>query len=125
MFHAENRTVNRSAGNGEQSVQPLLRSRVRAVLVGMCLALAAITAAPALAGAAVTISPLAGTPDASPATQISILGTAATNIASVTVTGSESGPHEGHLASYSAAPGQASCRMRRSSKVRKSPSPSS
>ena len=70
--------------------------------VGAVLAIAASTAAvaPAAAGA-VTISPLPGTPDASPETQISILGTAPANIASVTVTGAISGVHTGHLAPYS------------------------
>jgi hypothetical protein len=60
--------------------------------------------APAAFGA-VTVSPLAGTPDANPATQISILGTPAANIESVTVTGSLTGSHSGHLVSYASAAG--------------------
>jgi len=39
-------------------------------------------------------------PDASPGTQISILGVPAATIKSVTVTGSSSGLHAGHLESY-------------------------
>lgn len=79
-----------------------LRSR-RAAVTAVCALLAALASAPA--AAAVTISPLPGTPDAMPDTQISILGAAPANIASVTVTGSESGGHEGRLEPYSSAQG--------------------
>ena len=48
-----------------------------------------------------TISPEPGTPDASPATQISILGPAPRKIRSVSVTGSLSGAHAGALRAYS------------------------
>jgi hypothetical protein len=51
------------------------------------------------------ISPLAGTPDASPQTQISILGVPWRRIGSVRVVGSESGLHPGKLAAYASAPG--------------------
>ena len=62
--------------------------------------------APAASAAApVAISPAPGTPDASPATQISILGVAAQKIESVSVTGSVSGAHPGRLASYRGAQG--------------------
>jgi hypothetical protein len=57
-------------------------------------------AAPASADA-LTISPTPGTPDASPQTQISILGTKPSRIKSVTVTGASSGPHPGSLRPYS------------------------
>ena len=56
-------------------------------------------------GFAPTISPLPGTPDASPATQISILGVAPRRIVGVRVTGSISGLHPGRLRPYSAASG--------------------
>ena len=49
-----------------------------------------------------TISPLPGTPDASPDTQISILGVAPRSIVSVQVTGSISGADPGRLRPYSA-----------------------
>src|ERR1700729_3872760 len=52
-----------------------------------------------------TISPFPGTPDASPTTQISILGVAPRRIAGVRVTGSISGVHPGRLRPYSAARG--------------------
>ena len=51
--------------------------------------------------AAPTISPLPGTPDASPQTQISILGVARRQILAVGVTGSVSGIHAGRLRAYS------------------------
>ena len=47
-----------------------------------------------------TISPLPGTPDANPDTQISILGPAPRTIKSVSVIGSVSGAHRGRLESY-------------------------
>ena len=79
------------------------RRRLSAVLAGVACALAFAIVVP-VAGA-VTISPLPGTPDAMPSTQISILGTPVSNVASVTVTGSESGTHEGQLEPYSAGAG--------------------
>ena len=48
-----------------------------------------------------TISPAPGTPDASPATQISILGVAPDRIRSVRVSGSSSGSHGGAFHAYS------------------------
>ena len=53
------------------------------------------------AGGRLTISPQPNTPDASPATQISILGVARSQIRSVSVTGQSSGVHSGSLLSYS------------------------
>ncbi len=79
--------------------------RARTGLLAACATAALGAAVPAAASAAVTVSPLAGTPDAMPQTQISILGTPASNIASVTVTGSISGAHGGHLSSYDSAEG--------------------
>lgn len=52
-------------------------------------------------GGPLTISPAPGTPDASPDTQISILGVAPGRIRSVRVTGSASGLHGGALHDYS------------------------
>lgn len=81
------------------------RASARAhALVGFA-ALTLLLAAPAGAAGAVVVSPLPATPDATPETQISILGTAPSNIESVTVTGSESGVHAGHLADYSESQG--------------------
>jgi Arylsulfotransferase (ASST) len=59
----------------------------------------------------VTVSPLPGTPDASPATQISFLGGGAggnsnLKVANVSVVGSRTGPHPGHLQAYSTGTGE-------------------
>src|SRR5690349_7419561 len=65
------------------------------------LAVLALVAAPAAARASdLAISPAAGTPDASPQTQISILGVAPRSIRSVSATGSTTGPHHGRLRAY-------------------------
>ena len=53
----------------------------------------------------VTISPLAGTPDATPDTQISFLGAPASELRDIAVVGSRSGSHAGRLERYATAPG--------------------
>jgi Arylsulfotransferase (ASST) len=53
----------------------------------------------------VTVSPLPGTPDASPATQVSFLGAAGLRVLSVSARGSRSGSHAGRIESYSTATG--------------------
>ena len=63
----------------------------------------AITAA---AGNPVTVSPLPGTGDASPRTQISFLGGPGTQVADVRVVGSSSGAHAGVLRAYSTGTGE-------------------
>ena len=64
---------------------------------------AAIAAA---AANVVTVSPLPGTPDASPTTQISFLGGPGTQVSDVRVVGSHSGPHGGRLQAYSTGTGE-------------------
>ena len=54
---------------------------------------------------ALTLSPLNGTPDASPTTQISFLGAPAASISKVSVRGSRSGVHGGRLRPYASATG--------------------
>ena len=54
----------------------------------------------------VTVSPLPGTTDADPATQISFLGGAGTTVSAVSVTGSSSGSHSGTLRAYSTGTGE-------------------
>jgi Arylsulfotransferase (ASST) len=54
---------------------------------------------------ALTVSPLNGTPDASPTTQISFLGARSSEISAVAVVGSESRAHTGRLEDYASAPG--------------------
>jgi Arylsulfotransferase (ASST) len=60
----------------------------------------------AAAASAVTVSPLPGTPDASPATQISFLGPSGTTVSDVRVVGSHSGVHGGRLRAYSTGTGE-------------------
>ncbi len=99
--------------------------RVRALILGPLLALglgfagltatAAAQSAPAcvpasldvsaLQAGAVTVSPLAGSRDASPQTQISFLGLPVKDLTVVRVAGSRSGPHGGRLEAYSQADG--------------------
>jgi len=54
----------------------------------------------------VTVSPLPGTLDASPTTQISFLGGPGTRVSDVHVTGSRSGSHGGRLEAYSTGTGE-------------------
>jgi hypothetical protein len=55
----------------------------------------------ALLAGAVTVSPLPGSRDASPLTQISLLGVPASELSGLSVSGSRSGPHRGRLEAYS------------------------
>jgi hypothetical protein len=55
----------------------------------------------ALKAGSVTVSPLSGSRDASPRTQISFLGPPASALKVLSVQGSRSGLHSGHLAAYS------------------------
>jgi len=77
-----------------------MAAMVPALLAGMTLAAAAAEAAPAVA-----VSPLNGTPDASPEAQISFLGVPAKEISAISVVGSRSGAHSGKLESYASSPG--------------------
>ncbi len=78
--------------------------RTGACLGVLCLLVLLVTAASAQA-VAVAVSPLNGTPDASPYSQISFLGVPPNQIADVSVTGSRTGRHSGRLAAYVSAPG--------------------
>lgn len=60
----------------------------------------------AAAANAITVSPLPGTPDASPTTQISFLGEAGTQVSAIHVSGSRSGTHAGRLEAYSTGTGE-------------------
>jgi len=55
----------------------------------------------ALQGGSVTVSPLPGSRDASPLTQISFLGAPAGGLRAISVIGSQTGVHAGRLAAYS------------------------
>jgi hypothetical protein len=81
------------------------------LLAMLSLALVAVWVAPASAQAAapeppwVTVSPLAGTPDATPWTQISFLGVTAADLSQIVVRGSQSGTHAGKLEPYATGTG--------------------
>lgn len=85
------------------------KMRVRAAWPGISAMLAAVWAlaagAPAWAAPAVAVSPLNGTPDASPWSQISFLGVPAAEINDVSVVGSRTGRHSGRLKAYATEPG--------------------
>jgi Arylsulfotransferase (ASST) len=61
---------------------------------------------PAPTGNPVAVSPMPGTPDASPDTQISFLGDAGTRVSDVHAVGSRSGAHAGVLRAYSTGTGE-------------------
>jgi hypothetical protein len=74
-----------------------------AIVVGLLALLAAGADASRPAPPPVALSPQPGTPDASPATQISVLGTR--EVRAVSVSGSRSGGHPGRLLAYVSEPG--------------------
>lgn len=82
-----------------------MKKRVRRA--GLCAAIMAMIAlaASASAAASVAVSPLNGTPDASPWSQISFLGVPGGDIHDVSVVGSKTGRHAGRLKAYATAPG--------------------
>jgi hypothetical protein len=84
--------------------QPMPRSTPVVVCVLFLFLVAAmggaVSAAAAAPAPAVTISPLPGTPDATPSTQISFLGATASELHDISVVGSRSGAHTGRLDSY-------------------------
>ena len=80
-----------------------LRPSLLAIILGVggALAPAAAACAKATPVTPLTISPAPGTPDANPATGISVLGVPSAQIASVSVTGAVSGAHPGRLRPFS------------------------
>jgi hypothetical protein len=60
-----------------------------------------LNASDVLPGSGLAASPLAGSRDASPATQISLLGAPAYEISDVSVSGTDTGRHRGRLVAYS------------------------
>lgn len=86
---------------GLESVWERGVTRIVAV-VGVAATILMTVAAPATA---TTISPLPGTRDASPRTQISFLGVPTSEIRDISVVGSRSGAHAGRLQAYASATG--------------------
>ncbi|HEY7966983.1 MAG TPA: arylsulfotransferase family protein [Solirubrobacteraceae bacterium] len=86
----------------------MLRARsaaLAAALVAAAAAPVAVAAAAATSPPVVTVSPLNGTPDAAPTTQISFLGAPASSFSHIVVRGSRSGSHVGKLAAYATGTG--------------------
>jgi Arylsulfotransferase (ASST) len=79
--------------------------RLGAVVAAVLAGCVDVTPALASSGKKLTISPAAGTPDASPETQISVLGVKPHRIRSVRATGTVTGSHPGKMRSYSRARG--------------------
>jgi hypothetical protein len=77
--------------------------RLAAVLALVCAV--GCAAASTASASGVIVSPQAGTAFAMPGTQISFLGAARSALSRITVTGSRTGAHSGHLRSYSSATG--------------------
>jgi hypothetical protein len=75
--------------------------RICPVVLGAAALAAPLTAHAAAPAGRLAISPAPGTPDASPGTQISVLGVRPGRIRSVSATGSSSGAHAGRLRAYS------------------------
>ncbi len=77
-----------------------------ALLSALLASIVPLAGAPAAGAAtAISVSPLPGTPTAMPRTQISFLGAPASALSAISVVGSRSGHHSGHLRSYSSATG--------------------
>jgi len=76
-----------------------------ALLVALVAFLGLVAPAQARMVAGLTVSPLPGTPDASPTTQISLLGTSPSNIVGIRARGARSGVHRGVLRPYSSGDG--------------------
>ena len=83
-----------------------LAGALAAVALAAARQIPAAAAGSGTAAGAITVSPLPGTPDASPATQISFLGSAGTSVLAVQVRGSRSGLHSGRLERYSTGTGE-------------------
>jgi hypothetical protein len=106
----------RAARAGEKRRAAAALLVVLAGALSLCACGAAPESAPALLraeapparadGDPVAVSPLAGTGDASPASQISFLGPHGTKVADVRVVGSRSGVHAGALRAYSTGTGE-------------------
>lgn len=94
------RTVGGRGRGWTRSARPPAVSAAAAA--ALCL-LAALAARPA---DALVISPLPGTPDASPATQISFLDVPPSQLRDISVVGSRSGRHDGRTADYLSAAGE-------------------
>ncbi len=100
-------------GSSHRRLAPALGALALALALGACggaspagPAVLEDTAASVAVANPVAVSPQPGTPDASPDTQISFLGSAGTRVTSVHAVGSRSGVHGGVLRAYSTGTGE-------------------
>ena len=106
VAHGENRPLDRRLACALVAVLGLTLSACGSSAADPRLPTSVPAADTAAAGAnAITVSPLPGTSDASPTTQISFLGGAGTTVTDVKVVGSISGGHGGKLEAYSTGTG--------------------
>ena len=88
------------AGASIALARSIAKGRPRPPAVAQC-APSQLNTSALLPGTSLSVSPLPGSRDASPKTQISLLGVPAEEIKDVSATGSYSGGHEGRLLAYS------------------------
>jgi len=88
------------AGASIALARSIAKGRTRPPAVAQC-APSQLNASALLPGTSLSVSPLPGSRDASPKTQISLLGVPAEEIKDVSASGSYSGGHEGRLLAYS------------------------
>ena len=74
---------------------------IAALVAAIAVLASAVAAGQGSSAPTVVVSPLPGTRDANPQTQISFLGVAASGLRDIVVVGSRSGRHTGRLVSYS------------------------
>ena len=107
VAHGENRPLDRRLACAVVAALGLALSACGSSAADPRLPTSVPAADPAAAAAnAITVSPLPGTSDASPATQISFLGGAGTTVTDVKAVGSLSGGHSGTLEAYSTGTGE-------------------
>jgi hypothetical protein len=103
MISARGKWFSGATQLGARELTLLARPTCGPWLAAAVIAVAALSLAPSASAAApaVVVSPLPGTPDAAPTTQISFLGAPGSDLRDITVIGSRSGRHAGSLRDYS------------------------
>jgi hypothetical protein len=79
----------------------VLATAIAALVAAIAVLASTVAAGQGSSAPAVTVSPLPGTRDANPQTQISFLGVAGSALRDIVVVGSQSGRHTGRLVAYS------------------------
>ena len=79
----------------------VVATAIAALVAAIAVLASTVAAGQGSSAPVVTVSPLPGTRDANPQTQVSFLGVAASALRDIVVVGSKSGPHSGRLVAYS------------------------